>query len=91
MRQLNESSNTPKLDTRRNCPSCFRLQQIPAPLPICRACIPGVPAKLQSALASAILGGDQKTILRVTGEVVTAAWEALAKKGAPVPVEQGAR
>lgn len=64
-----------KTDTRRNCPSCFRLKVIPSPLPVCRTCIGKVPRVLQSALATAILGGDQKEILRVTGEVVTAAWQ----------------
>jgi hypothetical protein len=61
----------------RRCPSCFLMKDIPAPLPVCRTCIGRVPNKLQSLLASAIISGDKKEILRYSGEVVTTAWGAL--------------
>lgn len=79
------------IDTRRRCPSCFRLKEIPQPLPVCQTCIKAVPNMLQSKLASAILAGDGKRILAVSGEVVTSAWSALDDKGRPHRLERGAR
>jgi hypothetical protein len=66
----------PGFGTRR-CASCFLMKDIHPVLPVCRTCIGSVPNKLQSQLATAILSGNKKDILRYTGEVVTTAWSAL--------------
>jgi len=74
----------------RSCPSCFKVKQIPVPLPLCQSCIRLVPAKLQSEYVTASLAGDQKALIRLNGEMVTTAWSAFDKaKGALV--ERGAR
>ena len=78
-----------KTDERRHCPACFRTKVIPAPLPVCRSCIRLVSPKLQAGLAGALISGDQKEILRSTGEVITAAWSVVAEKKKAAPAEMG--
>lgn len=75
----------------RSCPSCFKVKRIPVPLPVCQSCIRLVPAGMQAAYVTAVLAENAKDLIRLNGEVVTAAWSMLDKTPKGAPVERGAR
>lgn len=60
-------------------------------MPVCIFCICLVSAKLQSEYVTAVLAGSAKELIRLDGEVVTAAWSAFDKTVKGAPVERGAR
>lgn len=84
---------TKTTDTRRRCFACFRMKEIPEPLPVCRTCIGLVPYKLQSEFASAVITCNPKAQIAAAGAIVTTAWDVLQKEAreAPKEISVGAR
>lgn len=65
-----------------SCPSCFKVRRITAPSPVCAGCIKLVPTRTQSALASAILAGDELAKRRALADMVKAASDELDRRHA---------